>query len=60
MQKIKMGPRSKFRHKEKLFPQVLFPVRAILRCIFSSGVLRALVLIDIRFIQLMRVFLVSR
>ena len=46
MQKIKIGDRAKFRGKVNFFPQVLFPVRAILRLIFTSGVLRALVLIQ--------------
>ena len=31
MQKIKMGHRPKFCAKSKCFPQILFPVRAILR-----------------------------
>ena len=33
MQKIKIGHRANFRAKCKCFPQVLFPVRAILRII---------------------------
>ena len=33
MQKIKIGHRAKFRAKIKCFPQLLFPVRAILRSI---------------------------
>ena len=33
MQKIKMGHRTKVRAKNKCFPQILFPVRAILRSI---------------------------
>ena len=33
MQKIKIGHRAKFRAKSKCLPQVLFPVRAILRSI---------------------------
>ena len=33
MQKIKIGHRAKFRAKSKCFPQLLFPVRAILRSI---------------------------
>ena len=33
MQKIKMGHRANFRAKYKCFPQILFPVRAILRSI---------------------------
>ena len=33
MQKIKIGHRANFRAKNKCFPQILFPVRAILRCI---------------------------
>ena len=32
-QKIKMGHRAQFRAKSKCFPQILFPVRAILRSI---------------------------
>ena len=31
MQKIKIGHRANFRDKNKCFPQILFPVRAILR-----------------------------
>ena len=31
MQKIKIGHRAKFRTKSKCFPQILFPVRVILR-----------------------------
>ena len=31
MQKIKIGHRAKFRAKRKCLPQILFPVRAILR-----------------------------
>ena len=31
MQKIKIGHRANFRAKYKCFPQILFPVRAILR-----------------------------
>ena len=31
MQKLKMGHRTKFRARNKCFPQILFPVRAILR-----------------------------
>ena len=42
MQKIKIGHRAKFRDRDEFFPQVLFPVRAILRRIFTSGVLQAL------------------
>ena len=33
MQKIKIGHRAKFRAQSKCFPQILFPVRAILRSI---------------------------
>ena len=33
MQKIKIGHRANFRAKHKCFPQILFPVRAILRSI---------------------------
>ena len=33
MQKIKIGHRANFRAKNKCFPQILFPVRAILRSI---------------------------
>ena len=42
MQKIKIGHRAKFRDRDNFFPQVLFPFRAILRRIFTSGVLHAL------------------
>ena len=45
MQKIKIGHRAKFRDRGNFFPQVLFPFRAILRRIFTSGVLHALLLI---------------
>ena len=45
MQKIKIGHRAKFRDRDNFFPQVLFPFRAILRRIFTSGVLHALLLI---------------
>ena len=31
MQKVKIGDQAKFRDKDKILPQVLFPVRAILR-----------------------------
>ena len=47
MQKIKIGHRAKFRDRDNFFPQVLFPFRAILRLIFTSGVLHALLLIEI-------------
>ena len=47
MQKIKIGHREKFRGKDNFFPQVVFPVRVILRRIFTSGVLRALLLTGI-------------
>ena len=33
LQKIKIGHRAKFRAKSKYLPQILFPVRAILRSI---------------------------
>ena len=33
MQKIKIGHRANFRAKHKCFPQILFPVRAVLRSI---------------------------
>ena len=33
MQKIKIGHQAKFRAKSKCFPQILFPVHAILRSI---------------------------
>ena len=33
MQKIKIGHQTNFRAKNKCFPQILFPVRAILRSI---------------------------
>ena len=33
LQKIKIGHRANFRAKNKCFPQILFPVRAILRSI---------------------------
>ena len=55
MQKIKIGHRAKFRDRYNFFPQVLFLFRAILRCIFTSGVLHALLLIEIWIIQLTRV-----
>ena len=45
MQKIKIGHRAKFRDRNSFFPQVLFPFRAILCRIFTSGVLHALLLI---------------
>ena len=41
MQKIKIGHRAKFRDGDNFFPQLLFPFRAILRRIFTSGVLHA-------------------
>ena len=47
MQKIKIGHRAKFRDKDKCFLQLLFQVRAILRCIPTSGVLRVRLLIEI-------------
>jgi len=46
MQKIKIGHRAKFRDRDNFFAQVLFPFRAILRRIFTSGVLHALLLIE--------------
>ena len=54
MQNIKIGHRAKFRDRDNFFPHVLIPVRAILRRIFTSGVLHELLLIEIRFIQLTR------
>ena len=45
MQKIKIGHRAKFRDKNNCF--LLFPVRAVLRCIFTSGVSRARILIEL-------------
>ena len=53
--KFNIGHRAKFRDKENFFPQVLFPFRAILRRIFTSGVLHALLLIEIGIILLTRV-----
>ena len=47
MQKIRIGHRANFRDKDKCFLQLLFPVRAILRCLSTSGVLRARLLIEI-------------
>ena len=49
MQKIKIGHRAKFQDRDiqDIFPQVLFPFRAILRGIFTSGVLHMLLLIEI-------------
>ena len=47
MQKIKIGHRANFRDKDKCFLQLLFPVRAILRCLSTSGVLRARLLKEI-------------
>ena len=41
MQKIKIGHRAKFRDRDNFFPQVL------LRLIFTSGVLHALLLVEI-------------
>ena len=55
MQKFKIGHRAKFRDSDSFFPQVLFPFRAILRRIFTSGVLHALLLIEISYILLTRV-----
>ena len=43
--KIKIGHCAKFRDKNKCFLQLLFPVRAILRRISTSGVMRAQLLI---------------
>ena len=39
VQKFKIGHRAKFEDEDNFFPQVLFLVRAILRRIFTSGVL---------------------
>ena len=36
MQKIKIGHRAKFRARSKYFLQILFPVRAILKCPFFN------------------------
>ena len=47
MQKIKIGYRAKFRDRDNFFRQVLFRFRAILRRIFTSSVLHALLLIEI-------------
>ena len=47
MLKIKIGHRAKSRDRDNFFPQVLFPFRMILRRIFTSGVLHALLLIEI-------------
>ena len=47
MQKIKIGHPAKFRDRDNFFPQVSFPFRAILRRIFTSGVLHPLLLIEI-------------
>ena len=41
MQKIKIGHHAKFRDIDNFFLQVLFPFRAILRHIFTSGGLHA-------------------
>ena len=45
IQKKKIGHSAKFRDRDEFLPQVLFPVRAILRRIFTSGVQQALLLI---------------
>ena len=45
--KIKIGHRPKFQDRHNFFPHVLFPFRKILRLIFNSGVLHALLLIEI-------------
>ena len=42
MQKIKIGHRAKFRDIDNFFLQGLLPFRAILRRIFTSGVLHEL------------------
>ena len=47
------SPRKTSRLKQT-FPAVLFPVRAILRCIFTSSVLRARLLMTFWFIHLTR------
>ena len=47
MHKIKVDHSAKFRDRDNFFPKVLFPFRAILRRIFTSGVLHALLLIEI-------------
>ena len=47
MQKIKIGHRAKFRDRDNFFPQVLFSFCTILRRIFTSGVLHALLFIEI-------------
>ena len=47
MQKIKIGQHAKLRDIDNFFLQVLFPFRAILRYIFTSGVLHAPLLIEI-------------
>ena len=56
MQKIKIGHRAKFWDTDNFFPQVLFPFRAVLRRIFTAGVLHVPLLIEIWFILLTRVF----
>ena len=47
MQKLRVGHRAQFRDKNKSFVHVLFPVRASLRRIFTSGTLRARLLLKI-------------
>jgi len=47
MQKIKIGHRAKFRDKDNFFPQVSILFQVILCHIFTSGVLHALLLIEI-------------
>ena len=47
MQKIKIGHLAEFRDRDNFFAQALFPFRTILRRIFTSGVLHALLLIEI-------------
>ena len=55
MQKSKIGHRAKFWDRDNFYQQVLFPFRAILRRIFTSGVLHALLLIETWIILLTRV-----
>ena len=47
MQKMKIGHRAKFRDRDNFFRQIFFLFRAILRRIFTSGVLHALNFIEI-------------
>ena len=53
---LRMGHRANFRGKNKCFVHVLFPVCAILCGILTSGILRARLIIEIRFTQLTRAF----